>query len=260
MDWNDEGIIIGTRRHGESSLIAEVMTQAHGRHLGLVRSGRSQTLRSTLQLGNSVAVSWRARLEEHLGNWSIEPVTDRAARLMESGAGIYGVQLVAALLRLLPERDPHPALYASLGPIIDSLVDPLHAGEVLVRFELLMLSELGFGLDLSRCAATGRPGDLAFVSPKTGRAVSRSAGEPYAAKLLALPPFLIQSKRNGPADAETLQQAFSLTGFFLERNIFEPRGEPLPPARENFLALLGREGGSAVPAKAALSRVPLSQS
>ncbi|MFO1184232.1 MAG: DNA repair protein RecO [Bauldia sp.] len=241
MDWSDQGIVIGTRRHGETSLIVEAMTSAHGRHLGLVRGGRSRVQRSTLQVGNTVAVTWRARLEEHLGQWVVEPVTDRAARLMETGSGIYGIQLIAALLRLLPERDPHPALYATLPAILDNLHDPLTAGEVLVRFELLMLSELGFGLDLSRCAATGREDqDLAYVSPKTGRAVGRTAGEPYAGRLLTLPSLLLESRRNGPADADALRQAFSLTGFFLQRHVYEPRGEAMPPARESFVALLGR--------------------
>jgi DNA repair protein RecO (recombination protein O) len=179
MHWTDEGIILGTRRHGETSLIVELMTPTHGRHLGLVKGGRSRKHQAVLQPGNGVSATWRARLSEHLGNWTLEPVSSRAARLMSNAAGLYGVQLLAAHLRLLPERDPHPRLYTALGAILDDLADPLAAGELLVRFEVELLNELGVGLDLSRCAATGREDELAFVSPKTGRAVSREAGAPY---------------------------------------------------------------------------------
>ena len=144
-----------------------------------------------LQTGNSVQVIWRARLDEHLGNYAIEPAIFRAAKLMESPAGLYGLQALAALVRLLPERDPHPQIYSALVAMVDWLDDPVLAGGMIVRFELRMLEELGFGLDLERCAATGSNDDLAYVSPKSGRAVSRSAGEPYRDRLLALPAFLL---------------------------------------------------------------------
>jgi len=245
VNWTDQGIIIGTRRHGETSLIVEVMTEAHGRHLGLVKGGRGREHRAALQPGNTVSAAWRARLDEHLGNWSIEPTVARAARLMETGSGVYGLQMVAALLRILPERDPHPALYAALAPILDSLDDPYRAGEVLVRFELLMLAEFGFGLDLSRCAATGLAGDLAFVSPKTGRAVSREAGAAYADRMFAFPRLFAERRETGPASGEALSEAFALTGYFLSRHVFEPRGEAPPRARESFLALIGRLPASA---------------
>src|SRR6185295_16594336 len=190
MEWTDEGIVIGTRRHGETSLIVELMTPAHGRHLGLVRGGRSRRMQPVLQPGNSVHATWRARLDEHLGNYTIEGTTSRAARLIDSAAGLYGIQAVAGLLRLLPERDPHRQLYDGLSAILDWLDDPLIAGAVIVRFELKLLDELGFGLDLGECAATGTNDDLAYVSPKTGRAVSRASGEPYRDRLLRLPAFL----------------------------------------------------------------------
>ena len=148
MHWIDEGIIIGTRRHGETSLIVELMTEGHGRHLGLVRGGRSRTQRPVLQPGNSVTATWRARLDEHLGNYAIEPAIFRAAKLMESPAGLYGLQALGGLVRLLPERDPHPQIYAALAAMVDWLDDPVLAGGLIVRFELRMLEELGFGLDL----------------------------------------------------------------------------------------------------------------
>lgn len=238
MNWSDEGIILGTRRHGESSLIVELMTPGHGRHLGLVRGGRSRRRQPFLQPGNSVEVEWRARLDEHLGNYTVEPLAERASRLMAVPTGIYGLQMLATLLRLLPERDPHPALYTALAVIVDALDAPLSGGELLVRFELALLNELGFGLDLSSCAATGQTAALAFVSPKTGRAVSAGAGAPYSTKLLPLPAFLTAEGEVRPNSSD-LRDAFRLTGYFLDRHVHEPRGIEPSPARERFLALIG---------------------
>ncbi len=240
MQWSDEGIIIGTRRHGETSLIVELMTPAHGRHLGLVRGGRSRRQQPILQPGNSVSATWRARLDEHLGTYTVEPTRQRAARLIESAVGLYGIQMLGGLLRLLPERDPHPRLYEGLASILDWFGEPLVAGALIARFELGLLDDLGFGLDLERCAATGTNDDLAFVSPKSGRAVSRSAGEPYGARLLTLPRFLLEPASAAPADPADLALAFQLTGYFLARHVFEPRGIEPPEARERFIALLAR--------------------
>jgi DNA repair protein RecO (recombination protein O) len=237
MQWTDEAIILATRRHGETSLILELMTAAHGRHLGLVRGGRTRRRLPFLQPGNSVEVTWRARLDEHLGHLAVDTTVERASRLMEGAAGLYGLQMLAALLRLLPERDPHPALHAALGPALDALENPLAAGEVLIRFELAMLNELGFGLDLSQCAATGTTVDLAFVSPRTGRAVSRAAGDAYSERLLALPRFLTRGA-NAPPTAAELHAAFGLTGYFFERHVYEPRGIAAEPSRERLLALI----------------------
>lgn len=188
MQWSDEAIILGIRRHGESSVIAEVMTPGHGRHLGLVRSGRSRTMQPVLQPGNSVEVSWRARLDEHLGEFRVEPLQLRAASLIETATSVYGIQALGALLRLLPERDPHPHLYEALAVIVDHLQDPADAGELFVRFELAVLNDLGFGLDLSRCGATGARSELVYVSPKSGRAICREAGAPTP---IACSPFRI---------------------------------------------------------------------
>ncbi len=148
--------------------------------------------------------------------------------------------MLGTLLRLLPERDPHPALYETLGVILDALDSPMSAGELLVRYELAILNELGFGLDLGACAATGTNDDLAYVSPRTGRAVSRSAGAPYHGSLLALPPFL--TRRSETPNAEDLREAFALTGYFLDRHVHEPRGIEASPARERLLAIIGALG------------------
>jgi DNA repair protein RecO (recombination protein O) len=244
MQWSDEGIIIGTRRHGETSVIVELMTPAHGRHLGLVRGGRSRQKQSLLQPGNSVAATWRARLDSHLGHYTLEGTAERAGRLIEKASGLYAIQALAALLRLLPERDPHPALYEGLLAMVDHLDDALIAGGFVVRFELKVLDELGFGLDLERCAATGTNDDLAYVSPKTGRAVSRSAGEPYRDRLLPLPPFLAEPAAlvSGPGE---LADAFRLTAYFLARHVYEPRGLEPADARARLAALAAREQDAA---------------
>jgi len=243
MQWTDDGIIIGTRRHGETSLIVELMTRGHGRHLGLVRGGRSRKQQPVLQPGNSVLATWRARLDEHLGNYAIEPMVQRAARLIEGPAGLYGMQIVAALLRLLPERDPHPALFDGIGPMLDWVDDPLVGGALVVRFEMKMLEDLGFGLDLDECAATGATADLVYVSPKTGRAVSRAAGEAFRDRLLPLPAFLVQAGLS--PNAAEVADAFRLTGYFLARRIFEPRDVQLPEARARFVALVARSAAAA---------------
>jgi DNA repair protein RecO (recombination protein O) len=244
MEWRDEGIILGTRRHGETSAILEVMTRDHGRHLGLVRGGRSRRLQPVLQAGNRVELVWRARLDEHLGTFQVEPVELHAAGLFDSACAVYGLQLLAAHLRLLPERDPHRRLYETLALILHHLAEPLPAAELLVRFELMLLDDLGFGLDLDECAATGARDDLVYVSPKSGRAVSRAAGEPWRDLMLPLPAFL----RAGPGqdggrlrgDPAGMEDAFRLTAFFFARHVYEPRALAEPEARAGFLATLRR--------------------
>ena len=239
MEWRDEGIILGTRKHGESSVIVEAMTQAHGRHLGLVRGGRSRRMQPVLQPGNRVDLVWRARLDEHLGAYQVEALELNAARYMADAASIHALQMIAAHLRLLPERDAHGGLYEALGVILAHLDEPLIAGELLVRFEVQLLDDLGFGLDLARCAATGTTDDLAYVSPKSGRAVSRAAGAPFADRMLGFPAFMQPGSRQR-ATQQTLCEAFDMTRFFLLRHVYEPRGMEEPHVRSAFVSALRR--------------------
>jgi len=235
MDWTDEGIVLGTRRHGETSAILEVMTRAHGRHLGLVRGGGGSRMRPVLQPGNVVRVTWRARLDEHLGHYVVEGLRLRAGELMIAAHAAYGVTHLAALCRLLPERDPHELVHDTLADILDHLDDRAFAAALVARFELQMLSEFGFGLDLDQCAATGATADLIYVSPKSGRAVSRVAGEPWQDRMLRLPAFLrAEAEVSEPATGD-LSDAFALTGYFLERHVLEPRGLPMHDARASFI-------------------------
>lgn len=241
MEWSDEGIVLGVRRHGESGAIIELMTRGHGRHLGLVRGGAGARLRPLLQPGNTVSATWRARLDEHLGFYTVEGLKMRAAALFDLPHALYGITHLASLARLLPERDPHDDIYEMMRDILDDFGDASSAGAHLVRFELAMLAELGFGLDLSACAATGTTQDLVYVSPKSGSAVSRAAGEPWRDRLLRLPPFL--RAQGGPDNGwstEDLADGFRLTGLFLLRHVLEPRGLGHSDARDAFITAVTR--------------------
>jgi DNA repair protein RecO (recombination protein O) len=240
MEWTDEGTIIGARQHGENSLILEVMTAGHGRHLGLVRGGRSSKAQSALQPGNAVSVTWRARLDEHLGEYKVELLQSHAARLIAAPVALYGLATIAALLRLLPERDPHPGLHEALSVLVAHLDDTGVAPALIVRFEVAMLGELGFGLDLSRCAVTGAMEDLSHVSPKSGKAVSAIAAEPYRDRLLALPGFLWEGQGARRPAAADIAAGFALTGFFLRRHVWEPRGLLEPPERARLMELAAK--------------------
>ncbi|MDR3496029.1 MAG: DNA repair protein RecO [Ancalomicrobiaceae bacterium] len=240
MQWQDEAIVLGGRRQGESNVVLEVMTRERGRCLGLVRGGRSARNAPKLQPGNGVEVTWRARLDEHLGTFGVEPTKSRAADLMASATGLNAVQTLAAHLRLLAEREPHTELFAALETVLDHAASPMETGGLLVRFELLVLDALGFGLDLTTCALTEVRSDLAFVSPKTGRAASRLAGAPWADRLLALPPFLTDELGHRPASADDIRAGFRLTGHFLAAHVWTPRGVAPPPTRDALIAALER--------------------
>lgn len=235
MEWTDEGIVLGVRRHGESSAIVELLTRAHGRHLGLARGGAGSRMRPLLQPGNSVRAVWRARLDEHLGYYAIEGTRLRAATVLASPHAVYGVTHLASLARLLPERDPHEDIYDMLDRVLDDFDDVGEAAAHLIKFELAMLAELGFGLDLESCAATGETADLIYVSPKSGSAVSRQAGDPWRDRLLRLPPFLRQEGGPDGWSDQDLQDGFRLTGLFLLRHVLEPRGQGHSDARDGFI-------------------------
>ncbi|HEX5210206.1 MAG TPA: DNA repair protein RecO [Pseudolabrys sp.] len=246
MQWTDEGIVIGVKRHGEANAILELMTREHGRHLGLVRGGSGSRMKPILQPGNTLSANWRARLDEHLGNYTVEAVNLRAANFFAASHAVYGVGHLAALMRLLPERDPHTGLYAEFDDLLGHLDDASVAAPLVVRFELLVLAELGFGLDLEQCVSTGARTELIYVSPKSGRAVSREAGEPWADRMLRLPAFLRDPAAEPAVD--DIADGFALTGLFLERHVLEPRGLTLSDERAHFIAALLRGPRSALAA------------
>ena len=228
MEWRDEGIIIGVRSHGETSAIVEMLTAEHGRFLGMVRGGRGRQMRPILQPGNLVMATWRARLEDHLGAYQVEPLSLRAGFILAHPLRLAGLSTLMALAQLLPEREPHPKLYHAAHVVMASFENDAVWPALLVRWEMGLLDELGFGMDLSKCAATGSIEELHYVSPRTGRAVSREAGLPYQDKLFCLPAFLRGEREVLVGD---VLAGLRLTGYFLERHVLGPRAIAMPAAR-----------------------------
>jgi DNA repair protein RecO (recombination protein O) len=237
MDWRDNGFVLTARRHGESAAIVELLTEAHGRRAGLVRGGQSPKRRALLQPGNLVTASWRGRLPEHLGTFEIELLRAHAAGLIDDADRLAALSSAAALIALaLPEHEPHGDVFQDLGRLIAAL-DSTEWPAQYVAWECGLLGALGFGLDLTACAATGLNDDLAYVSPRSGRAVSRSAGAPYHDKLLPLPGFLW---RDVPAESVDISAGLALTGHFLHHHVLEPQGRQLPESRARLADRLRR--------------------
>ena len=237
MEWTDDAIVLDVRPHGETSAIVSLLTRDQGRHPGLVRGGAGKRMRGVLQPGNRVRATWRARLADHLGTYSLEPLHGYAAAVLTDALRLAGLSAACAVAeRSLPEREAHAVIHDGLLVLLDSLATE-DWPTVYVKWELGLLAEIGYGLDLSECAATGANDDLAWVSPRTGRAVSRAAGEPYQDKLLALPAFLLNP--GGIGGAGEIAAGLKLTGYFLERNLFAPHGASLPAARQRLAERLG---------------------
>ena len=241
IEWREEGAVIAVRPHGETSVIAEVFTEGRGRLVGLVRGGISRKARAMLQPGAQVAVVWKARLESHLGNLTLEPLRSRAGAAMGDRLALEGLAAVSALLSLaLPEREAYPALYARTIALFDLLGEQDLWPLAYLQWELALLEATGFGLDLSSCAVSGTADDLGYVSPRTGRAVSRGAAGEWADRLLPLPPVL---RGAGAATGAEIARALGTTGWFLEHRLMPERpGRPaLPPARARLVELIARQ-------------------
>jgi len=234
MEWRDEGVLLSVRLHGESAAIIEVFTAAHGRHAGLVHGGASRRMKPVLQPGNQLDLSWRARLDDQLGSFHVEPSQSRS--VLQDRLALAGLNAVCAMLRItLPEREPHPELYHATMPLLDRLGQP-DWGTAYLRWEMRLLEEMGFGLELTRCAVTGSRDDLAFVSPRTGRAVSRQGAGEWADRLLPLPAVLLGQG----GGAEGWAEGFALTAHFLTREL----DRSLPEARARLIDLLIRVASS----------------
>ncbi|MGF1551294.1 MAG: DNA repair protein RecO [Paracoccaceae bacterium] len=250
MDWRDEGLLLASRPHGESAAIIDVLTLAHGRYRGVVHGGQSRKLGPTLQPGTQLALEWRARLEDHLGTYRVEPVRARAGAIMADRLALAAFNSMAALIvDLVPEREADADLHGVTIECAEALATrPEGWIGVYVAWEIRFLSILGFGLDLSRCAVTGARHDLAFVSPRTGRAVSREAGRPWANRLLPLAPFLVGE---GPANLAGLRTALAMTGHFLaERVCPAMERDGLPETRHRLVERLDRLDGGLAEAQA----------
>jgi DNA repair protein RecO (recombination protein O) len=240
MEWSEDGLVLAARRHGESSTIVTLLTLGHGRHAGLVRGGGGPRMRGVYQPGNLVSAVWRGRLVEHLGNFHCELLRGYAGPLLDDPLRLAMLGAICAVAEsALPEREPHPEVFTQALFLLDMLGEGerrVAGGACLaayVRWELTLLRELGYGLDLASCVVTGETRDLAFVSPKSGRAVSEAAAGPWRDRLLVLPAFLLADGRS--ADPAALRQGLALTGWFLDRHVFEPQGRRVPPARLRLL-------------------------
>lgn len=237
MEWSDEGMILSVRPHGETGAVLELFTRQNGRHLGLVHGGRSRRLRPILQIGNHVEASWKARIADNLGHFALELRKSYAALVFDDAAALAALASIAALARLLPERDPHPNLFEVTLFVLGYLDEREVWPALLVRWELALLEELGFGLDLTSCAASGATTELTYVSPKSGRAVSTVAGEPYKERLLALPHFLLGRAPEGVSAAD-VAAGLALTEHFLLARVLRPRDLAMPDARNRLLSYL----------------------
>jgi DNA repair protein RecO (recombination protein O) len=253
MEWIDEGIVLSARPHGENAAVVALLTAAHGRHAGLVPGGQGRAARPTLQSGNRVQAKWRARLADHLGNYTLELAAAQGAAWLDAPEIISIIASACAVTEAsLPERQPMPGVYAGLATLL-SLQDADLWAPVYIKFEMALLQALGYGLDLTQCAASGETENLEYVSPRTGRAVSRKAGEPYREKLFPLPAFLLGG---GTWTASDIVQGLEMTGHFLSRHVFAnpqsriliSRDGDLPQARRRLLefykkAVTDAEGG-----------------
>ncbi|HEY3813677.1 MAG TPA: DNA repair protein RecO [Caulobacteraceae bacterium] len=241
MEWIEDAYVLTARQHGEAGAIVDLLTEGRGRFVAHVAGGASRRMKSVLQPGMRVIVNYRSRVSEQLGSASLEPVGEGPSALFDDPLALAGLAAAAAVAQgALPEREPHPGAYLAFEALVSAFAVPSIWPAVFVRFEGGLLEELGFGLDLSRCAATGAVDDLIWVSPKSGRAVSRQAGEPYKDRMLALPPFMLSSQSGvGPGDVGA---GLRLTGHFLEALVFNPFNRPLPPARVWLVDKLNEAG------------------
>lgn len=240
IEWRDEGAVLAVRAHGETSAIVEVFTAAHGRHAGVVRGGVSRKLAPVLQPGAQVQVVWAARLDEHLGSFTVEPLRSRAGAMGDRLA-LAGLNAVTGLLSLtLPERDPHPVLYQHTVDLLDLLGQPDLWPLAYLYWELDLLEEMGFGLDLTQCAVTGVTQGLIYISPKTGRAVSAAGAGKWADRLLPLPPVLLG---DGDATQDEIIAGLATTGYFIEHRLLKGSGDKaMPAARARLIQTMGRYG------------------
>jgi DNA repair protein RecO (recombination protein O) len=241
MEFHEEAFVLSARAHGDTGVVADLLTETHGRHAAYVAGGASRKMKPFLQPGSRVIADYRARTSDHLGSARLEAVGEGASALFDDPMALTGLAAATAVTQgALPEREAHPGAFLAFEALMGAFQIPEVWPAIFVRFEAGLLEDLGFGLDLSRCAATGTMDDLIYVSPRTGRAVSREAGAPYADKMLKLPPFMLGAQA-GLGDGD-VGAGLDLTGHFLEQFVFHPQNKPLPPARDWMVSKLREQG------------------
>ena len=241
MEFHEEAFVLSARAHGDTGVVADLLTETHGRQSAYVAGGASRRMKPFLQAGARVIADYRARTSDHLGSARLEPVGEGPSALFDDGLALTGLAAAAAVAQgALPEREPHPGAFLAFEALMAAFQIPSVWPAIFVRFEAGLLEDLGFGLDLSRCAVTGSMDDLLWVSPRTGRAVSREAGAPYADKLLRLPPFMLGAQA-GLSEGD-VRAGLDLTGHFLEQFVFHPQNRPIPSARVWMVDKLAEQG------------------
>jgi DNA repair protein RecO (recombination protein O) len=241
IEWREEGILLSVRPHGETSVILDAFTRDHGRYQGVVRGGASRKLAAVLQPGAQLDLTWKARLETHMGAFTVEPLKGRAAAVMGDRLTLSAMSSVLAVAAFaLPERAPYPDLQLQTEALLDALTEGVGWLPAYLDWEMALLAEMGFGLDLSACAVRGVNEDLCFVSPRSGRAVSRQGAGAWADRLLPLPPVML----GGPADLDGVRDGLLTTGHFLNQKLAPSLGDrPLPEARARLIDLLAKRAG-----------------
>jgi len=241
MKFHEEAYVLSARSHGDTGVVVDLLTETHGRHAAYVAGGASRRMKPFLQAGARVIADYRARTSDHLGSARLEPVGEGPSALFDDGLALTGLAAAAAVAQgALPEREPHPGAFLAFEALMAAFQIPDVWPAIFVRFEAGLLDDLGFGLDLSRCAVTGAMDDLIWVSPRTGRAVSAEAGAPYADKLLKLPPFMLGAQA-GLVEGD-VGSGLDLTGHFLEQFVFHPQNRPIPEARVWMIDRLKEQG------------------
>ena len=241
MEFHEEAFVLSARAHGDTGVVVDLLTETHGRHAAFVAGGASRRMKPFLQPGARVIADYRARTSDHLGSARLEPVGEGPSALFDDGLALSGLAAAAAVAQgALPDREPHPGAFLAFEALMATFQIPSVWPAIFVRFEAGLLDDLGFGLDLSRCAVTGTMDDLIWVSPRTGRAVSREAGAPYADKLLTLPPFMLGAQA-GLSEGD-VRAGLDLTGHFLEQFVFHPQNKPIPSARVWLVDKLAEQG------------------
>ena len=241
MEFHEEAFVLSARAHGDTGVVVDLLTETHGRHAAFVAGGASRRMKPFLQPGARVIADYRARTSDHLGSARLEPVGEGPSALFDDATALAGLAAAAAVAQgALPEREPHPGAFLAFEALMAAFEIPSVWPAIFVRFEAGLLEDLGFGLDLSRCAVTGTMDDLVWVSPRTGRAVSREAGAPYADKLLTLPPFMLGAQA-GLSEGD-VRAGLDLTGHFLEQFVFHPQNRPIPAARVWMVDKLAEQG------------------
>ncbi len=250
--WRDQGIVLSARPHGEAGAVVHLLTENHGRHAGYVRGGRSSRLRGVLEPGSLVSASWSSRVADQLGAYVVEQERHPAAGLMQDPLKLAALLSACGLCdAALPERESHPGLFYGFMALIETLAGEAW-GAAYTAWELALLRELGFGIELSKCAAGGDPATLTWVSPKSGRAVSAEAGKLYKDRLLPIPAFL--KPGGGDASAEEVMKGLRLTGYFLEHWVFVHHSNGLPEDRLRFEERFARYTGHGDHPESGISR------